>query len=124
MFGEAGKRQIDRAKAIQEALGNLHDLDVRIALIADELMTLTQEKIELLNRALASSHPSTYRALVTAMLRPAPDAPQSGLYALLSRQHADRQAAYREFKSLWDQFALEGMRDDLAHLSSTRIAIT
>jgi CHAD domain-containing protein len=123
VFGAHGTRQIERIKAIQEALGNVHDLDVRISLISDELVALTKEEIAALNRALASSHPSTHRALTTALLRPPPDAPQSGLYALLSRQHADRQAAYRHFKSLWDQFALEGMRDDLARLSSTRIAL-
>jgi CHAD domain-containing protein len=123
VFGDDGKRQIERIKALQEQLGNLHDLDVRIDLIADELVALTAEEMEALNRALASSHPSAYRALTTAMLRPPPDAPQSGLYGLLARQHAERQQTYRQFKSLWDQYALEGMRDDLARLSSTRVAI-
>lgn len=123
VFGDAGKRQIERVKQLQEQLGNLHDLDVRIELIAGEFVALTAEEVATLNTALASSHPSSYRALTTAMLRPPPDAPQSGLYALLARQHAERQETYRQFKSLWDQFALEGMRDDLARLSSTRIAI-
>ncbi len=123
VFGDEGSRQIERVKALQEQLGNLHDLDVRIALIADELITLTAEEITSLNAALASSHPSTYRALTTAMLRRPPDAPQSGLYGLLSRQHAERQQTYRQFKALWDQYALEGMRDDLARLSATRVAI-
>ena len=122
-FGGDGKRQIDRVKAIQESLGNLHDLDVRIALISDELVDLTREKVAELDRALATSHPSTYSALTTAVLRPPPDAPERGLYGLLARQHADRQVAYRQFKSLWDQYALEGMRDDLARLSATRIAL-
>lgn len=116
--------QIDRVKAIQEALGNLHDIDVRIALISDELVQLAGEKIAELDHALATSHPSTYRALTTAMLRPPPDAPENGLYGLLARQHAERQDAYRTFKSLWDQYALEGMRDDLARLSSTRTTLT
>ncbi len=123
VFGDDGKRQIERVKALQEALGNLHDLDVRIAMIADELVALTEEELTTLNEALASSHPSTYRALTTAMLRRPPDAPQSGLYGLLSRQHAERQQTYRQFKGLWDQYALEGMRDDLAQLSSTRIVL-
>lgn len=123
VFEEDGKRQIDRIKQLQEQLGNLHDLDVRIELIADELVALTAHDVANLNAALASSHPSAHRALTTAMLRPPPDAPQSGLYALLARQHAERQQTYREFKALWDRFALEGMRDDLARLSSTRVAI-
>lgn len=123
VFGDDGKRQIDRAKAVQEALGNLHDLDVRIALISDELVEVTREKVVELNRALLSSSPSTYRAMTTAILRPPPDAPESGLYGLLARQHADRQAAYRQFKSLWDQYALEGMREELARLSASRIVL-
>ena len=123
VFGEEGKRQIERVKALQEQLGNLHDLDVRIDMIAHELVALTAEEVATLNAALAASHPSAYRALTTAMLRPPPDAPESGLFALLARQHAERQKTYRQFKTLWDQFALEGMRDDLARLSSTRVAI-
>ena len=123
VFGDDGKRQIERVKALQEQLGNLHDLDVRIELVARELVDLTAEDVAALNTALASSHPSAYRALTTAMLRPPPDAPQSGLYGLLARQHAARQQTYRQFKALWDQYALEGMRDDLARLSSTRVAI-
>ncbi len=123
VLGESASLQIERVKAIQEALGNLHDIDVRIALISDEIVAVTREKVRELDRALATSHPSTYRALTTAILRPPPDAPESGLYGLLARQHADRQAAYRQFKSLWDRFALEGMRDDLAKLSSTPITL-
>ncbi len=123
VFREEGKRQIERVKQLQELLGTVHDLDVRIALISDELVALTTEGVASLNAALASAHPSAYRALTTAMLRPPPDAPQSGLYALLAQQHAERQQAYREFKAYWDRFALEGMRDDLARLSSTRVAI-
>lgn len=123
VFGEDGKRQIDRVKAIQETLGNLHDLDVRIALISDELVELTRNNVAELDRALATSHPSSYPSLTTAILRPPPDAPERGLYGLLARQHADRQAAYRQFKTLWDQYALEGMRDDLARLSATRVTL-
>jgi hypothetical protein len=70
VFGDEGKRQIDRVKAIQEALGTLHDLDVRIALISDELVELTRDNVAELDRALATSHPSSYPALTTAILRP------------------------------------------------------
>jgi len=123
VFADDGKRQIERVKAVQEALGNLHDLDVRIALISDELVELTRDHITDLDRALATSHPSTHSALTTGILRPPPGARERGLYGLLARQHADRQETYRHFKALWDQYAMEGMRDDLARLSATRIML-
>ncbi|MER3486332.1 MAG: hypothetical protein C4345_10510, partial [Chloroflexota bacterium] len=40
VFGAAGERQIERVRAIQEILGQLHDADVRIMLIHDELTRL------------------------------------------------------------------------------------
>lgn len=123
VFGEDGAKQIGRVKALQELLGNLHDLDVRIDLISEELKVLAAEELATLNAALASSNPSTYRSLTTTMLRPPPDAPQSGLYALLARQHGERQEVYRKFKAMWDQLAREGMRNDLTRLSGTPIAI-
>lgn len=123
VLGGTVQLQIDRLKNIQEALGHVHDIDVRIALISDELVQVTREKVAELDRTLATSHSSTYRALTTAILRPPPDGPESGLYNLLARQHADRQEAYRKFKALWDQYVLEGMRDDLARLSSTRTTL-
>ena len=55
--------------------------------------------------------------------RQPPDDPESGLVGLLARQHAERQVIYRQFKSLWDQYTLEGMRDDLARLSATRVGL-
>src|SRR3712207_9199304 len=45
VFGDLGKRQIERVKAIQEDLGTLHDFDVRIHLMEDELRALTEEEL-------------------------------------------------------------------------------
>ena len=95
-FRKAGERQIERVKAIQEILGTLHDHDVRIDLIGDELA-----------------------AIATAALRPPPDDPRRGLIALLGREHAGRRAAYTRFRELWDEYAGNGMRRDLVALSVT-----
>src|ERR671921_1703933 len=43
-FGKPGERQIERVKAIQETLGALHDHDVRIDIIGDELSRLMVEQ--------------------------------------------------------------------------------
>jgi CHAD domain-containing protein len=40
VFGETGRRNIERVKAIQQELGDVHDHDVRISLIDEELASL------------------------------------------------------------------------------------
>lgn len=116
-FGDPGKTEIERVKAIQEELGNLHDCDVRIAMIEDELVELAGEQMRDLNHRLGMEPEDLHRSLTSAALRPPPDDPRRGLIALLSRQHAARRAAYAAFHKLWQQFAKEGMRADLVKLS-------
>jgi len=118
VFGESGQTQIDRVKAVQEVLGNLHDCDVRIGMIEDELVELAGEQMQELNRLLGSAPEDELRSLTSSALRPPPDDPRRGLIALLSRQHAARRAAYDEFAKLWQKFGIEGMRADLVKLSS------
>ena len=116
-FGEPGKIEIDRVKSIQEELGNLHDCDVRIAMIEDELVELAGEQMRELNHRLGVEPEETHRSLTAAALRPPPDDPRRGLIALLGRQHAARRAAYAAFHDLWQRYAKEGMRADLVRLS-------
>ena len=123
VFGELGQTQIDRVKAIQEDLGNLHDCDVRIGMIEDELVELAGEQMHELNRLLGSAPEDELRSLTSSALRPPPDDPRRGLIALLSRQHAARRAAYDEFAKLWRQYGTEGMRADLVKLSSLGMSL-
>lgn len=116
-FGEPAKIQIERVKAIQEELGNLHDCDVRIAMIETELVDLAGEQMRELNHRLGIEPEEMHRSLTAAALRPPPDDPRRGLIALLSRQHAARRGAYSAFQTLWRQYASEGMRADLVRLS-------
>jgi hypothetical protein len=118
-FGECGKRQIERVKAIQEALGALHDHDVRIGLIGDELSALMVEQSREMRQEIADASPDTLAAIAAAALRPPPDDPRRGLIALLGREHAGRREAYAQFRSLWERFAVEGMREELVGLSVT-----
>src|SRR5215218_9276808 len=76
VFGESGERQIERVKAIQEELGNLHDADVRIALILDELSELSVEQTAELGKFLAATPLSSHQAITAAALRPPPDDPR------------------------------------------------
>src|SRR4051812_18181664 len=46
VFGEVGERNIERARQVQELLGQLHDHDVRIAVIEDELKALAVMQID------------------------------------------------------------------------------
>ena len=122
VFGEDGEREIERVKEIQELLGQIHDHDVRIALIEDELAQLALEQTKSLGRSLAELPPHAHEAIATAALRPPPDDPRRGLIALLSRQHASRHEVYTRFFERWTQYAADGMRRDLVALSVTPLA--
>jgi hypothetical protein len=121
-FGKAGERQIERVKAIQELLGTLHDHDVRIDLIGEELSQLMVEQSRKTRSDIADASPDELAAIAAAALRPPPDDPRRGLIALLGREHAGRRAAYAQFRELWDSCDGDGMRRDLVELSITPIA--
>lgn len=121
-FGAAGLRQIDRVKALQESLGTLHDHDVRIDLIGDELSRLMVEQSRRTRQEIADASPEVLAEIATVALRPPPDDPRRGLIALLGREHAGRRATYEEFRRLWGQFGGEGMRADLVALSTSPVA--
>lgn len=116
-LGKAGQRQVERVKALQEALGTLHDHDVRIALVADELARLAVEQSAQASAALAGATAGEIAAIAASALRPPPDDPRRGLIALLGREHANRREAYARFRALWQRYAEEGMRADLVALS-------
>jgi CHAD domain len=116
-FGKAGERQIERVKAIQELLGTLHDHDVRIDLIGDELSQLMVEQSRQTRMDIAEASPDELAGIAAAALRPPPDDPRRGLIALLGREHAARRATYAQFRELWDTYAGDGMRRDLVTLS-------
>jgi CHAD domain len=117
VFGEIGERNIDRVKTVQGQLGDLHDIDVRIVLIQDELVTLAGEQVERLAKSLSEAPPALHGSITTAALRPPPDDPRRGLVALLGRQYTDRRKVYERFRRTWDRFSTEGMREELVILS-------
>jgi hypothetical protein len=118
VFGDEGERQIERVRELQELLGQLHDHDVRIALIEDDLTRLALEQSADIGRALAASPTSAHQAITTAALRPPPDDPRRGLLALLSRQHASRHEIHSAFALRWSELAAAGMRAQLVALSA------
>jgi hypothetical protein len=117
-FGKAGERQIERVKSIQEVLGTLHDHDVRIELIGDELSRLMVEQSQKTRSEIADASPDDISVIAAAALRPPPDDPRRGLIGLLGREYTGRRATYLRFRELWVQFAAEGMRRDLVALST------
>lgn len=117
-FGKSGEQQIERVKAMQEALGDLHDHDVRIDMIGDELSRLMVEQGQQTRAAIADATPDELAAVAAAALRPPPDDPRRGLIGLLGREHGARRAAYGRFREAWAQYAQEGMRADLVALSA------
>jgi hypothetical protein len=123
-FGKAGDRQIERVKEVQEALGDLHDHDVRIEMIGDELSRLMVEQSQQTRAAIAEASPDEVAAIAASALRPPPDDPRRGLIALLGREHKARRAAYDRFRDTWSRYASEGMRADLVALSAAPTART
>jgi hypothetical protein len=122
VFGADGGRQIARVKAVQEELGALHDHDVRIALVEDELRRLALEQADGVARELSLAPGEERPGLATAAMRPALDDPRRGLLAVLAREHDRRAERYRRFRTVWDDFAAAGMRADLVALSARRVA--
>jgi hypothetical protein len=118
VFGARGEKLIEQVKTLQEHLGQLHDYDVRIALIEEELRGLAAEQLEELQRILAVAPVDEHRSITTTALRPPPDDPRRGLLALLGRQHAARKERFQSFLATWRRFDAEGMRRDLVGLSN------
>ena len=118
-FGKVGERQIERVKAIQEALGTLHDHDVRIELIGDELSRFMVEQGQKTRSEITDASPDEFAQIAAEALRPPADDPRRGLISLLGREHEGRRLAYRRFRKLWDQYAHDGMRRELVNLSAT-----
>lgn len=116
-FGDAGETQIERVREIQELLGQLHDSDVRIALIEDELTSLAVEQTRELSRALAEAPAAAHASMTAAALRPSREDPRSGLLTLLARQHAQRHDTYVAFHGRWQELLAAGLRSDLVALS-------
>lgn len=121
-FGEAGKRQVDRVKQVQEALGVLHDRDVEIEMVGAELSAAMADEADRVRADLANAAPPEMAAIATSAMRPPPDDVRRGLISLLSMAHADRQHAYDAFTALWRTLSEEGMRRDLVALSIERRA--
>lgn len=118
LFGALGEQQIKRVKQIQEELGHIHDLDVRIELIKEELFAISAAQLRELDCALATTDVDQHRAIIVSALRPPPDDPRRGLLALLGRQYAERRKHRLAVDQLWLRFATEEMRTDLVRLST------
>lgn len=124
VFGDAGSSQLARVKALQEELGELHDHDVRIGMVEDELANLAGEQATEVARSLWEADAVERPAVTASALRPPPDDPRRGLLSLLAREHDRRADRYRRFRTRWDEFAGEGMRTTLVALSARPIAVT
>lgn len=118
VFGEQGERQIERVRTIQEILGRLHDTDVRIMVIQDELARLAEEQNRQLAQALAETAAEHLQAITSSALRPPPDDPRRGLLNVLGREYARRRKHVTEFRETWRRYQEEGMRAELVALTS------
>lgn len=104
LFGQRGDALIDQVKAVQEDLGEIHDLDVRLELIDAELNSLDSESDAERGEAIGAN-------------------PRIGLNALAERERAARQERYDAFRARWRTRA-STMRAELVDLSSLTIGTT
>lgn len=95
IFGDDGEWAIERIKELQEDLGQLHDHDVRIALIADEL-----------------------GALPGAAADEDGD-PRPGLAALLGQEETARAKRHTAVVKHWRRLERDDLRARLVDLSAT-----
>jgi hypothetical protein len=121
-FGETGERNIERARQVQDVLGRLHDHDVRIVLIEDEMRKLAVAQSDDLNASLANAKAGALPAIAAAAFRPPPDDPRRGLVHLLSRQFESRTMLLAEFRALWSDLRRAGMRADIVQLSAIPVS--
>ena len=95
VFGEMGTAQIERVKQLQETLGSLHDLDVRLDLIA---------------RFRGNNQGGTRND----------DTRDAALARYAHREREQRDALHAIFVQQWNAYQQAGMRSDLVSLSQTR----
>ena len=91
LIGKAGAAAIEQLKGIQNDLGIIHDLDVRMDLIANEIETLAD---------------ATDEADVNA---------RDGLESLLKRQRASRNRLHRTFVKNWQRLEESDFRGSLVN---------
>ncbi len=99
VFGEEGERQTDRVKALQQTLGDLHDLDVRVHLIHTERDRLSVGRPK-------RDHGE-------------PEAIAAGLDRYAERERTRRGEIHRRFIEQWNEYQQGGMRRDLVRLSQS-----
>ncbi|MGI9254505.1 MAG: CHAD domain-containing protein, partial [Thermomicrobiales bacterium] len=95
VFGDSGRSWRSEVKELQERLGVLHDSDVRIALIEDELVAMATEP-----GARAAEE-------------------RSGLISLLAEERVGRTAAYARFRKFWDRLNELRMIPELEGMAAT-----
>ncbi|MGI8644296.1 MAG: CHAD domain-containing protein [Thermomicrobiales bacterium] len=94
VFGDDGATAIEQIKGVQEDLGQLHDHDVRIALIEDELRSLDDAPGQ------------------------DDDDPRIGLEALREREQVARAKRHTAVVKRWQRLERGGLRANLVALSS------
>lgn len=94
VFGDDGAKAIDQIKGLQEDLGQLHDHDVRIALVTDEIRSLNDN---------ADQDEAGTRV---------------GLESLRDREQAARAKRHAAVVQRWRRLERDGLRATLVALSS------
>jgi CHAD domain-containing protein len=96
-FRSAGSSLIDQLTELQDHLGEIHNLDVLIDLVRNEMHTLTDEAID--------------RAMTATPSSRSIDEAQAGLLALVATTRQLRKKRYDAFTKLWSTLQTQGFTE-------------
>ena len=122
-FGPYAPSATKRAKEIQDLLGEIHDRDVQVPMLAEHLETLRERGDEAARRLVAqeqrarangaAASEATYRSFRRRLDAWSRADQRPGIEALLARRRRERDALYARFLGEWARLREDGFRGRL-----------
>jgi CHAD domain-containing protein len=122
-FGPYAETALKRTKDLQDLLGEIHDRDVQVPMLAEHLETLRERGDEAARRLVAqeqrarangaAASEATYRSFRRRLDAWSRADQRPGIEALLARRRRERDALYARFLGEWARLREDGFRGRL-----------